>query len=337
MYGIGDFNRTFGVILMDSQAVRDIAQTIRDRKERSHLNRAYIRTIISGIGKSICGRMESSFLTLDAAYQKMDLFRAAKIREFLQVSETWTGNSDEDLKECGGQKMWSKSYWDNHTQIPFMKVDSHQLNLDGTAIKSNPRYVSMVPNLFLLSCNHHADKCAEIILSPNFREAAETSAISLPDSDLRFIITWNGLGIDKHVSDFVHLAIQRERLRRLRTKPTQGLPCRIIKDSKSAWDEIRTCKRLFQSLRGFTRTHTQSLYKSTIYRMSNIDNYLLSQKVAKINTDIVKSKSNAQWDTLLAPCTWCSNSQRVHGNRYHHFFFAPTMTYKRFANVCLHC
>jgi len=54
-----------GVILTDSQAIRDVATQIRDREDKVELDRSYIRKAIAGIGKSVGSTLNRSFQQID--------------------------------------------------------------------------------------------------------------------------------------------------------------------------------------------------------------------------------------------------------------------------------
>ena len=321
---------TCGVILTDSQAVRDVAQRLRNRDMTTGLDRPYIRKLISGIGKSICARMNRSYAHLLESSEDTETEHGRKMKAFSEISKKWILDTDDLAQKDTNAGVWLPEHWDAHARLPILKVASHQLNELGTEIKSSPRYMTLTPNLFALSCNHLADKCADIIGSSDFRVKGISQEIRMPDSELRFMITWSGLGIDKHVSDFTHSMIQAERLRRLRLKSTQGLPWRIIRDSTN-WKELGGYGRILRSIKGFTRTHTRSLYKSTIYRNGQINLFLKSKE--KGNTNCIKTtnvRTNAEWDKLLTPCNWCENEYAVKGNRYHAINFCQQKEIKDF-------
>jgi len=308
-----------GAIVMDSKSIREMALAIRDRDDKEIISRAYIRKTISGVGKCIGSKMERAFVRMEnkGISDKED---ADKLEKFVEVSHNWTDTNLEQQSNNGISvtTSWSKRYWDNNNLVPILKVDSHQLHVDGTKIKSRPRYPSLVPNLFLLSCNHHADMCADLIAHSIFDTPDIPTTISIPESQLRFTITWGGKGIDKHVSDFAHEMIQRERLKRLQTKATQGLPWRLIHTSKE-WSELRGMKRLMQSLKGFSRTHSRSVYKSTVYRSICMNRKLRNCDPEKQN--YLSQLSKNEWNKILVTCTWCENHAKMKGNRYHSILF----------------
>jgi len=102
----------------------------------------------------------------------------------------------------------------------------------------------------------------------------------------------------------------------LRKRNTQGLPWRVITDQ---WSHIIMKRELFNSLRGFSRTHTRSLYKSDIYRQGWIEATLSTLD----NPTKLKycNYSKKDWIKFLSPCTWCANSCGSKGNRLHALHF----------------
>jgi len=137
------------------------------------------------------------------------------MKAFLEVSEQWIQSEEQSQIEAQKSSKWTRECWDNHERTPILKIASHQLNEDDAAIRKKPRYPSLTPNLFALSCNHFADRCAGIVASKAFAINNLPESIKIPESELRFTVTWSGAGIDKYVSEFTHSMIQKERLRRL--------------------------------------------------------------------------------------------------------------------------
>ena len=315
-----------GILVMDSIAVRNAAMKIRNRECKGIVDRDFIRKLVPGIGKCIGSRIEN-------VYNYMEKMRTRtkddKVDKFMNLCENWTSTDDvneQTTNENG--KTWSKKYWDGHDIFPILKVDSHQLQTNGLAIKSTPRYSKLLPNLFLLNCNHHADVCAGLMLQPHFHKENIPSIIHFPDSNLRFSIVWGGRGIDKHVSEFAHKMIQEERVKRLRNKDTQGLLWRVV-TTKAGWEELKPMKRLVQSLKGFTRTHTRSVYKSELYREHCIHRKLQEDIFRENNPNVCKITKN-QWNNILAPCSWCENTNKSKGNRFHAIHFCEHVDLSKF-------
>jgi len=303
-----------GIIVMDSQAVRDVAVSLRDRKEVAEIDRHYIKGIASGISKHICSRISRALSKIHNSHEQSCGCR--KIRDFIRTCKKW-GNENTQENQQG--KKWDQSCINEHPYVPILKVDSHQLNREGNTFGSKKRYDKLIPCLSLLNSNHHADRCAARICSDYFKGPPDTpNLIHLPESELRFSITWNGMGIDKHVSEFVIRKIQLERIKRLKLKATQGLPWRVMENSSMTWKKLKQFPRLRRSVCGLSRTHTRSLYKSDVYRDG--------QRKEKLNHAIEESpppthQTKQKLIEHLKPCTWCDNKACAHGNRIHAMFF----------------
>ena len=243
------------------------------------------------------------------------------------MSLRWSDTCTVRTQDANKNKTWIKEYWDNHPRLPIFKIDSHQLDEDGQNIKRKKRYSKLIPNLFLLSCNFFADKAAEIAHTETFTTIHKpyTDTIKIPSSSLRFIFTWNGTGIDKHISTWLTFIFQEERIKQLRKKATQGLPWRVIQNQ---WSKIMSKRELFNSLKGFSRTHTRSLYKSTIYRegwiketLTRSNDFIYSQQ---------REYGTKEWTDYLSKCLWCENRCKSKGNRTHAIHFCQHKLLKNF-------
>jgi len=310
------------VIITDSTSTRDIFRKIRDRKNTDTQDRYYIRKVASGISKYICDRLESKVIDYTLPGHEQEFKKAREnLHSWLQDCETWTcqPSSTED-PDTASLRLWKHSYFDKHEHTSILKVDSHQLSDDGRKLKTNPRYGRLVPNLFLLSCNHHADVSASLVGTTKFFQSSDMHQFHLPPSKLRFFFTWGGKSIDRHISDFLYLQFQREKVKHLRTKSTQGLPWRVLSDSTCSWEELKNEKGLFRLLRGLTRCHTRSLYKSIRYRKGWMAKDMEGSN-QQTNTLTKTSISQQTWILNLTPCRWCASKTSPKGNRTHATLF----------------
>ena len=320
------------VLIMDSTSVRRTIMSLRDNLQESKLDRNYIRKTISGIGKNICNRAELNLKILLYRHNNsvMGNSLAEKhILSFLHISKQWIESTVDTKNDKITKKEWCKEYWDDHPIIPILKIDSHQLNSEGDTIRQPRRYQNLVPNLFLLSCNHFADKAAEMTHKLHSSDNKQfTADVMLPRSRLRFFFTWNGRKMDKHVSTCIHNAIQMDRIKEIRKRATQGLPWRIVPDP--FWGKIHSLKGLFNSLRGFSRTHTRSLYKSKIYRTG----WKMETSSSNVNDkeEMMLNMSEKSWIQYLSKCPWCSNEEHAKGNRYHALLFCKHDRLQSFRN-----
>jgi len=315
------------IMVTDSSSVRDIAIALRERNGNSNCDRKYIRTIISGIGKHICSRMEDTIHLKTGTFSEEALFdMRSKMETCLDISEKWISRSILGETEDKSTKGWNSKYFDRHQDTTFFKVDSHQLDDNGTRIRKDKRYPKLTPNLFLLSTNHFADVGAGLAAKDSFSHIQEARSLQLPPSSLRFFFTWNGDGIDRHVSDFLNSKFQAEKLSHIIKKNTQGLPWRMIPESTMKWSELIRSGGLFRTLKGLSRTHTRSLYKSQVYRKGWIERLKDQGKFR----DHGKLQSNSQCIDLLSPCLWCENSHGAKGNRLHAHLFCGHKKLKGF-------
>jgi len=315
------------VFIMDSSVIRDTALKIRERKAQMAKDRMYIRKVASGVSKHLCKRMEESLCNTDVNDTSSHPFASKQNQtvEFLTICEKWT---QEVSKEKHEDKDWSSNYWDNDDINTILKVDSHQLDKQGRKIKKNPRYSKLVPNLFLLNCNYYAGVVADLLHQNQFSNTQQSPAMMLPSSNLRFFLTNKGVGIDKHVSESLRMAFQDARINEIKKRHTQGLPWRILDHSTIGWADLQKCKGLFRSLRGLSRTHTRSLYKSATYRQGWI-----KEELSKASSNVLKclpAPSSAKWTELLTPCKWCINTLNSKGNRYHATLFCGEPKLEKF-------
>jgi len=253
------------------------------------------------------------------------MYKQKITEEFLALSKKWTENDTEGGQE---KQIWNQKYWDNHKFTSIFKVDSHQLHNQGRKIKENPRYDGLCPNLFLLNCNHYADITADMMHKPFFASKFKNRGIILPSSNLRFFITCNGLGIDRHVTACVHEIFEKARILELQKRPTQGLPWRIVEQSGMSWESLKNSKGLFRSIRGLSRTHTRSLYKSTTYRKGWM--MMALKDLSEDKAECLSSLSENKWINMLSGCKWCSNKDNVKGNRYHALLFCKDRKLSKF-------
>ena len=319
------FLNTPRITITDSKAIRETMMKIRDLEDENN-DRSYIRSIAGGTGKFICGLMkELTFNSKNSqnSYNHQTVSEAMKIvcgklksrnEQFLTIAKTWIEPSDmqEDTSEVLG---WEAEYFDDHVRQPLLKVNSHQLNISGTGIKSPPRYKSLIPNLSMLSANHYADRCAD------YARAFTHSPYSFnrPYPFLRFYFTCGHLNIDRNISEFLHEYFSIYKVRKLRLKETQGLLWRLLPASTTSWELLRLNKGWFRMLLGLSSTHTRRVYKSEIYRECCKAKFKLNMSE---NPDICKELDHAKATKsikILSGCMWCRETSQCtnKGNRNH--------------------
>ena len=349
------------VMITDSETVRD--QILYARNEfDGNVNRKFIRSNIGGISKCIMGNLANLLCLntniLETSVQPHNASPIQQIiqtlhernKEFLSIAKTWTtshsinkptSNSNADHQHVFSNKKintsqiqnsWRDDYFDENTFKPILKVNSHQLDDSGRYINDKPRYARLIPNYCLLHANHVADTIAEFPFQLSKASFPSTrKRVDCPISPLRFSLAMNGKTLDKHVSASIQHAITHERLKRIRTKATQGLLWRIIKDVSDNWASLQSHKGLLRSLYGLSRTHTRSLYKSSIYRDGCHLEYLESISAPPPVEPPQSYITNTQKISLLKKCVWCTSKHSDQGNRMHAFLNCthPDLTYFR--------
>jgi len=313
------------IIITDSKSTRDILLRLRSCKTPIQTDRNYVRSIAGGVSKFIMDLFQQKF---SKPNPNSECNVPEEIREKLTsavdrictIAKSWLQHNNQSSKEEAKEHlMWENEYWDQHISRTIWKANSHQLNDRGDAIKHPPRYPNLVPNLCILSCNHHADISADV-MKDLFQI---TKNINVAYSACRFSILWNGMTLDRHVSPQIREIIKLERVKRLRSKPTQGFLWRILPYVTADWDLLQLHKSFFRSTLGFTRSHTRCLYKNEKYR-----NICWSSKQIQHNKELQhfdSPNSNQEMIKLLSPCMWCDLSQQTpiteKGNRKHAFLY----------------
>jgi len=256
------------VTISDSKAIREQMLKIREL-ESDDPDRYYIRSVAGGVGKFVSGIMKNLSFHSNTNTNMLGESKAMKvIREtlqarnsiFLDIAKGWT-TADANDKE-NGLVGWEEQYFDKDELKPVLKVNSHQLDQSGTHIKTPPRYKTLIPNLAMLSANHHADVCADH--GKTFPHVP--FSYNTPPPYLRFFLTCGGKHIDRHVSNFCQEEFALLRVRKLKLKKTQGLLWRIIPSTTTSWNILQLYKGWLRSLLGLSSTHTRRIYKSEIYR-----------------------------------------------------------------------
>ena len=320
------------VTITDSEVTRNVALKVRDCFD-SNVDRTTVRELLGGIGKFIVSEILD--LLNNTTLQEMDRIDGRLLenrilieelrerhKDFLDISSEWIGKSNGDINA------WPPRYHDYHQTHAILKVNSHQLNSEGSAIKDNPRYPTLVPNLCMLSANHHADVAADVVRSEHFRKenafSKQKLRVRLPPSILTYSLTLNGRSIERHVSTALQDAFTREKIKRLKTKGTQGLLWRFYEDTTLQWNEIMIHKGWFRWLLGYTRSHTRSLYKFLTYRDGCVKKFNETISTHESSTLICKPISENEKTNevirILSGCMWCPNfieSTRQKGNRKH--------------------
>jgi len=311
---------------------------------------------MNGIGKSVISRMENNIFrwNKETTLKDNDVIHSLgkRLVDFISIAKLWVGQIDSNKGTADVPSMkWSREYWDNHFLRPIIKVDSHQLNEKGNNLASKPRYTTIVPNLAIANANHWADVAAEKVnrlKKKNFKEINELpSKLHLPDSNLRFFLTWERKTIDKNTNKFIQSKLHAERKIRLSLKQTQGLGQRILPHTDVRWNDPYLDKGWFRAFLGLSNTHTRSFYKALCYRIGTImesrnAKSLDKEKLLVLQNSILINGTIFSKDHHLLYCTWCDEQKNkpiaiklklgknLKGNRRHACFFCKNSKLKDF-------
>jgi len=201
------------------------------------------------------------------------------------------------------------------------------LNDAGNAIKAKPRYDKLIPNMNSLSTNHHADKSADIVKKFPFQKFN----IDIANSTLPYFITWNGETIDRHTSDILFTKFADERIKRIKTKATQGKLWRWYEDIDVNWETLNLHKGWLRCLLGLSRSHTRCLYKDK-YRNCCKEKMIHESNNSKLIEKLRGPTTKQELIHTLSRCMWCGDSANKlgKGNRKHAFLSCQRVDLKNF-------
>jgi len=340
------------IIVTDSVAIREQMINLRD-DDSKEIDREYIRNKAGGISKYLISivkeHMDGMAYSGNKYNAPTNIYDAwlqtleQRNIEFLKLAKTWIaneeGNTESEEYNPTSSQLWNPSYLDEHTRRSIIKVDSHQLDKHGRSIKKPPRYDSLLPNLALLSANHHADVGAELGLTfsrnqeHSNQDDTSKTILHSPESNLTFYLTSDGQLIDRHVSAFIRSRFNLERIQRLQSKPTQGFLWRIIDHVTISWKTLNLHKGFLRSLLGMSNSHSRNIYKSSIYREGNLRNYLETVHDPETRQCIQCAPIKEQMKYLLN-CPWCQcqSQPSSKGNRRHIILHCHNVKIAKFRN-----
>jgi len=334
------------IIISDSKAIREQFLNIRN-DNTNEIDRNFVRKAAGGISKYLVSivrehintKMNCKPDTTNSDRSGTSQMRAKfqqRTDHFLQIAKSWITEDHELNGENSTSKGWDQHYFDDHRTRPILKVDSHQLDKFGRRIKSSPRYTSLVPNIALLSANHHADVGAEIgttlaSLFDNTDAPKVITKFKTPSSSLTFSLMCEGETVDRHISEDINRRFQTERIKRLKTKQTQGFLWRIFPYVTIKWATLNLHKGFFRSLLGMSNSHSRCIYKSTTYRAGALQQHLQTVDDAETRKSIAESSIKDQ-NRYILKCAWCTTSNSgVHkGNRRHVILHCSNLKISKF-------
>jgi len=127
-------------VIMDSAVVRSIFLTLRSCD--SIKNRVKFRNIFPGVGKGIISRLNSAVqvwkswdsykCALDDEYPQACITKCAELndrhKDLMELISTWR------QEDAIVSDLWKKEYLDTHNFRSVLKIDSHQLDPNGSGI-----------------------------------------------------------------------------------------------------------------------------------------------------------------------------------------------------------
>jgi len=320
------------IVITDSKSTRELVLKLRDKEDKEMIDRAYIRSLVGGVSKFIFSTFQNKLWNTKVTEDTSDILTHLKkrMRSTCLIGNTWIGEGKTIEDDTSNKLYWEPSYFDHHDTRSIWKVNSHQLNDAGSGIKNNRRYDQLIPNLSILSTNHHADKSADFVKKFNL----STYNIDIVNSTLRYFITWNGKTIDRHTSTILSEQFAEERIKRLKTKATQGLLWRFYDDVEVTWDILELHKGWLRCLLGLSRSHTRCLYKDECYRDCCKAKIIHESNNAELIKSLDKVKNKQETIKLLSKCMWCEDypSKNGKGNRKHAFLSCQRPDLKNFRN-----
>jgi len=335
-------------VISDSAAVRNCVLNVRENASKK-MGREFIRKDSAGISKYVIGAFRKAYRdNLDGVNKHEERKREnlnqieitrnkiwikslyLRLSIFIQQSEKWITQDNNTVNDEKATS-WPRKYWDAHNYRPIIKINSHQLDPNGHNIKSPPRYEKLVPKLAPLNANHWADICAGLPREQLITSELPDEPIDQPRLSQRFYFTWGGMTVDKDVAGRFRKIFMTEKIKRLRSKPTQGMLWRLMNSMHTPWSTLAQHKGWKRSLSGFSNTHSRAVYKSSVYRNGNWLSHFPTpldevKDIEKINMSI--------------KCNWCNVHQntktcgrygyRIKGNRTHHMYFCQHERVQRF-------
>ena len=333
------------VVIMDSEAVRNQIINVRQTCNED-IDRAYVRTQAGGISKSFISLIRKRFsIAYSSKVQSpitpslqwiIDTF-TKRNEKFLEIAEQWTTSKinaamgEEQEIEMAG---WPEDYLDGNSRRAIIQVNSHQLDCTGTRFKQSPKFAYPTPNLAIANANRHADVGADLALQVARLDSTRTHnsrIFTIPPSNLNYFLTIGGNSLDRHVSDNIRRALDNEREKRIKSKPTQGLLWRILNHTTTKWNVIRLHPGLYRSLLGLSGTHTRCMYKSAPYRTGCLLNHLETID-DKEQREAITNSSIQNQISILSKCPVCQQSNMCShkGNRRHAFLSCNHIKLARF-------
>jgi len=343
------------IVIMDSDSVRKRVLELRDEDAESE--RFAIRKLYGGLGKTLISKAFlhinswkacSKYFPEQIASSKMSFPNTTHDKIKMLNNTMMKRNRDfisliNKLPE-NTKNSWKKAYKDDNPLRTIIEIDSHQLNINGNAIrKDKQRFPELIPNLALLNANYWADEGASLMIKSCNSEKHLYSKFTprdliLPPNDLRFHVLYDGKIIDKNQSDFIFSKLEKERTLRLQKREFQGLIARIMPHSTTKPRDLARTSSHRRYLSNLSSTHTRACYKCKQYLALNI----MEKEKCEINLaqtrfySLLLTKNLLNKNRNILSCPNCkiqaSNTElpNPRGNRRHYTHFCSNIKIKNF-------
>mmetsp|Transcript_26122 Transcript_26122/g.37474 ORF Transcript_26122/g.37474 Transcript_26122/m.37474 type:complete len:888 (+) Transcript_26122:179-2842(+) len=267
------------LIIMDSETERERYQHLRQKENTT--NRFLIRSIMSGVSKCLGSRLAQAILNQNQNGEQTNIISPplfhSSIFDFCLHAKQWCFN------KSGEESLWKRSQWESNTTRAIWAIRSHQLNEDLSISLKNRYGTNIIPNRSFVSANQWADNICNAIL--RFQRNAYYSkcprslrkwlppVVTLGITGPTFSLTYNGVCLDRSVSIAVEHICEMEFVKRLATRPTQGLIIRLRASFFLKPEMIGRQSYHRRSLEGKSKTHTRAMYTDSDYRKAIVYTY----------------------------------------------------------------
>ena len=341
------------LLIMDSEAERSRYHELRHPQNTT--NRFLIRSIMSGVSKNLGTRLARAIAFHQTPSEVQFTTAGSSLFELCNHAKQWCFTSN------GEQSSWNLSQWDIGTNHAIWAIRSHQLT-ESFSISPKNRYKDhLVPNRAFVSANQWADNICNAILrfqrNATFsKQPPELRRWLLPNVTLGitgpvFILTHRGKCLDRSVTTAVEHACDLEFIKRIASRPTQGLILRLKDAILLKPEMIGRQSYLRRSLEGKTKTHTRAMYVDSTYRKAFVQQCIKQWGDPSDSLVSALKLATKSYKYLRCPCcitilhhenTTTLNDNTKHPSNLLHLQHGPIVNSGLYANLrhyrfyCLH-
>ena len=304
------------LLIMDSEAERERYFNL--QRENNTTNRFLIRSIMSGVSKCLGSRLAQAISYHYQPCETISNIPAVSITNFYLHAKEWC------FTDTGKESSWRIHQWDKGFSRTVWAIRSHQLEESFTISATNRYGSNIVPNRTFVSANQWADNICNAIL--RFQRNAFYSQcpylrkwlppkVHLGITGPLFILTLNGVCLDRSISDAIEEACDLEFVRRIAIRPTQGLLMRLRETLFLKPEMIGRHSYLRRSLEGKTKTHTRAMYTDSDYRKAIVHKHAKDESWETDSVRIAGTLKNATKCYAFLKCPCCDaeiNATRSH-------------------------